>query len=117
MYGHVSTTLGSDAFGLPDTPGHMPGLSAGEALTALWPPVLDLLRQPAPSNMGGDDPDLPETQWPIVAFVVASQFMHKTKGHLTPDLAARLIMEGAIAASKIDPVTVPRERPPPVPSV
>jgi hypothetical protein len=46
--------------------------------------------------------------WPIVAALIAQQFVTMAKDTLDPRLSVALIMEPAIAMSKVDPTTVPQ---------
>lgn len=57
--------------------------------------------------MVNEEPPLSETHWPIVASIVANQFIREAKDVVGPKLGAVLVMEAAIAASKVDPKTVP----------
>jgi hypothetical protein len=55
---------------------------------------------------------VPEAHWPLVMALVAQQFIKTAKGTLDPRLSFSLIMESAIAMSKVDPDTIPQTRTP-----
>jgi hypothetical protein len=52
--------------------------------------------------------------WPVVVALVAKQLITLAKDTLNPRLSVALIMEAAIAASKVDPDTVPQSMPQPL---
>jgi hypothetical protein len=117
MFGHIARSIGTPAFGVPRVPaGIHPQFTAREALKEFWPGAKELL-----SN--ADDVLLPqslrssplhgtsvsEDHWPLITALVAHQFVLMAKDTLPLRVALSLIMESAIAASKIDPKTVPQD--------
>ena len=120
MFDQISKSVGTADFGLPRTvkspPFHrMPR----QAMEELWPRAKTLL-----SNADGvlvrglsgleSDPEgrtsVPEAHWPLVMALVAQQFIAMAKDTLDPRPMLSLMMESAIAMSKIDPTSVPRRR-------
>ena len=107
MYSNVSKTVGTERFGFPTVPErHLPHLSADQFIKAAWPFVRRIFVLPSPKGIADSEPLIEERHWPIIASIVASQFMLSTKGHVEPLIGATLVMEAAIAASKIDPRAV-----------
>lgn len=111
MFGHVVGTIGAPGFGIPRAPAeHPPHLTPRKALDAFWPHVKFILSRtdaPGPASGNGVAPE----HWPIVIGLVARHFLLMAKDTLDPRISLRLIMESAIAMSKVDPTTVPQERP------
>ena len=57
-----------------------------------------------------DEPVLNEAHWPILLSVVAARLMTQTAKVVAPKVAANLVMEAAIIASKLDPDVADRGR-------
>jgi hypothetical protein len=109
MYSNVSKSIRTGRFGFPTVPErHLPHISAERFIKVAWPFVRRIFVLPSPKGIVDGEPLIEERHWPIVASVVAGQFMLTTKGHIEPLVGATLVMEAAIAASKIDPRTVAR---------
>jgi hypothetical protein len=110
MFEHTAKTVGTEDFGIPRAPaGISPHLTPRKALELFWPSVKALLGStqgpmPEPKSVA-------EEHWPLVVALVARQFILMAKDTLQPQVALRLIMESAIAMSKIDPNTVPQTAP------
>jgi len=104
MAGYVAGTIGTPDFGVLRTPeGHAPVMQPPDLLTPLWPWCCKLLRLPAPAQMGGEEPPLSETHWPIIIAIVTQQFIGMAKDTLDPRIAANLALEAAIITAKLDP--------------
>jgi hypothetical protein len=73
-----------------------------DLLRAVWPTARRILRAPMPLEMP-DEPMLNEAHWPIAAAVVAARLITQMAEKVEPGLAAGLVMEGALIASKLDP--------------
>jgi hypothetical protein len=107
MFRHVTETIGTAAFGIPRVPeDHRPHLMPREALARFWPRAKSILERtdgpgPVPKGVAAE-------HWPAILGLVARQFILMSKGTLEPGLSLRLVMESAIAMSKIDPETVPQ---------
>lgn len=106
MFRYVTETIGTKDFGIPRVPeDHRPHLMPKAALEMFWPRAKFILERtdgPGPDPKGVD-----AGHWPAVIGLVARQFILMTKGVLDPGLSLRLLMESAIAMSKVDPETVP----------
>ena len=109
IYAQVAQSIGAAGFGMPHVPAqHRPTVTAVQAIKTAWPFVRQVLNLPLPRQMQSakDEPLLAEEHWPIIASIVAGQFLQHVKDVVDPRAAVVLIMESAIAASKIDPTTV-----------
>lgn len=108
MFAHAARTVGSPEFAhLRVEQEHQPQIAVRQALDIFWPRAKFLLEKkdgPGPANGHNVAPE----DWPRVTSTVANQLIAKTKDVLEPQIAVRLVMESAIAMSKIDPETVPQ---------
>jgi hypothetical protein len=103
MFSRVSKTVGAEEFGFPDVPSsHRPRSSAVTLVRLLWPHTQAILKLKPPPGVATSEDDLDESYWPFVSFIVASQLLMFTRDHVPPGVAATLVMESAIAASKLD---------------
>ena len=120
MFRYVSKTVGTDAFGVVRAEaGHQPGLSARQALKIYWPYAKFILGRAdellsRTEGLGAERTSVAPEHWPIVVALVAKQLITLAKDTLNPRLSVALIMEAAIAASKVDPETVPQSMPQPL---
>lgn len=107
MFAFVTELIDTDKFGSPRVPPkHQPHLKSLEGLRLVWPLARQcLLWRPPPPGIR--EPSLSEEHWPIILSIVTAGFLKQTKEVLDPKLAIVLIMEAAIVASKIDPISVP----------
>ena len=111
IFRHVASTVGKPEFGIPRVPkGNSPHYMPRQALDRFWPHVKFILTRTDRSGPARGQSVVPE-HWPIVLSLVARQFVQIKKSVLDPRLAVQLIMELAIAMSKVDPKTVPQELP------
>jgi hypothetical protein len=118
MFGHVAKTIGTPDFGIPRAPKEHPThLTPRKALEAFWPGAKELLSNAdgvLVNGLTGLDElrrtGVAEEHWPLVIALVARQLIIMAKDTLEPSLALSLVMESAIAMSKVDPKTVPQKR-------
>jgi hypothetical protein len=107
MFEHVAKTIGTPAFGIPRALTQQPApITPRKALELFWPSVKALL-----SNTAGPGPEgtsVAQEHWWLVVALVARQFIIMAKDTLNPGISLSLIMESAIAMSKVDPQTVPQ---------
>jgi hypothetical protein len=78
-------------------------------LRVLWPAARRIVTAPMPLEMM-DEPPLNEAHWPVAFAVVAARLMTQTAAEVEPKIAAGLVMEAAIIASKLDPDVADRGR-------
>jgi hypothetical protein len=71
-------------------------------LKALWAPSRRIFLAPMPLEVA-DEPKLSAAHWSTALGVVAQRLIATTVDAVPPALAADLVMEAAIIASKIDP--------------
>jgi hypothetical protein len=71
-------------------------------LRALWTPARRIVMAPMPLELA-DEPILSEAHWPTAMSVVAARLIAQTAETVDPRMAADLVMEAAIIASKLDP--------------
>ena len=107
MYSHTSKTVGHDNYGVPRVPAeNQPQLDLYQALKIGWPFAQQILTLPLSKQIPKVPPEreevLDEEYWPAVLTLTASQFMMLVKDILKPKIGLALVMEGAIAASKIE---------------
>lgn len=94
IFARVSASLASERFGFADLPpDHMPGDSAQGFAREIYPVAATVLSHY----------DLPPGQWPVAVALSIQEIMERAKDHLDPGLMARIVMEMAIPASKLDP--------------
>lgn len=111
MFRHVSETVGGPEFGVP-TVGkeHQPQLEARQLLNIFWPRARFIFTRtdgPGPAKGHSVAPEY----WPVICEEVANQLFRQTKDTLDPRIGLKLVMESAIAMSKVDPKSVPKELP------
>jgi hypothetical protein len=107
IFAHVTRTIGTLDFGIPRvSEDHRPHIMPKAALGTFWPRAKSILERT--DGPGPDPKGVAVEHWPAVIGLVARQFILMSKGALDPGLSLRLVMESAIAMSKIDPETVPK---------
>jgi hypothetical protein len=108
MFGHIAETLGGADFGVPTTGReHQPQVPERRLLNLLWPRakwILSYTDGPGPAKGHSVAPE----HWPLITALVANQLVQRTKGVLDTGIGFRLVMESAIAMSKVDQKTVPQ---------
>ena len=105
MFARVTKVAGTDAFGMPDVPvNHRPKVPVVQLIKELWPSVENIFKFAPPRGVAATEADIGEAYWPFVSFIVASQFIQLAGPYVPPDVTATLVMESAIAASKLDPL-------------
>lgn len=94
IFRRVTEVLGADSFGIADLPpAHMPGDNAQNFAREIFPVAVRVLRHY----------DLPRGQWSLAVAFSIQEIMEMAKDQLEPALMARIVMEMAIPASKLDP--------------
>jgi hypothetical protein len=97
MFARVSKNLGTEEFGMPDVPKHhRPTLHPRIALDQFWVEIHGLLL----SN--GIEP----LHWALELAVTAQNLMRQTAQGVPPAVALQIVMEAAIAMSKVSPASV-----------
>jgi hypothetical protein len=113
MFQFVAQSVGTTEFGVPRVARqHQPQLAPRAALNLFWPRARFLLTRndgPGPAK----DRHVPPHYWPLVIDLVARQCVLLSKPTLDLKIAVALLMESAIAMSKVDPKTVPQVMPTP----
>jgi len=103
MFSHVTRSVGTPDFGMPDVPAkHRPHMALRDAVKNAWPFARRVLLLPLPPQIPADEPPLSEQHWPIIASLVAAGYIKAAKNVLDLKLGLTLVMEAAIAASKVD---------------
>ena len=106
IFRRVAKSVGSAEFGtLTVKRPHRSHLTPREALDVFWPRAKSLLTR---TDAPGEGRGVPPEYWSSVASLAAQQLLIQTKDTLDPRIGLRLIMELAIAMSKVDPRTVPQ---------
>ncbi len=97
LFRRVAGALGTERFGVADLPpAHMPGDSAQSFAQEISPVAARV-----PGHF-----DLPRGQGPVAVALSIQEIMDMAKDQLDPALMARIVMEIAVPASKLDPKTV-----------
>jgi len=73
-----------------------------DTLRALWAPARRIVTAPMPLEVA-DEPPLSEAHWSTAMAVVAARLIGMVADAVPPRLAADLVMEAAMIASKLDP--------------
>ena len=113
MFQFAAQSVGTPEYGVPRVAKeHQPQLAPRAALNLFWPRARFILtREDGPGPAQGRH--VPPRYWPLVIDLVARQCLLMSKGTLDPKVGVALLMESAIAMSKIDPKTVPQVMPAP----
>ena len=114
MFKRVAGSVGKPEYGVLNPPKPLdPHYTPHEALKEFWPGVKFIFART--DGQGCVEPakgrSVKPEYWPLVAALVARQFLLMAKDTIDPRIALPLMMESAIVMSKIDPKTVPQERP------
>lgn len=111
MFRQIAGTVGKPEFGIPTAAKqHQPQLTPRQALDRFWPRAKLILSRtdgPGPAKGRSVAPE----HWPLIAVIVANQVVRSTKDELDPRLGLGLLLESAIAMSKVDPKSVPQTPP------
>lgn len=106
MFNHISRVVGTSEFGYPRVvTDHRPEFSVLQSIKTFWPVAHKIFHLPLPEAAGPkaqEEPLLNEEHWPLILGIVAGQFILQAKAVLDPTVAFTIVMENAIAASKID---------------
>lgn len=93
IFQHVSASVGTEAFGVPRVAAaHQPAAMPAAYLEALWPPVAAIAARHSP------DPG----HWNLLFCAALKRTLQVAEGTIAPELACRLVMESAVAMSKVD---------------
>ena len=113
MFRHASQTVGTPEYGILHPPEPLdPQFTPRQALDKFWPRVKFIFER-----TDGQGIDVVKGQsvrpeyWPLIAALVARQFLLMAKDTLDPRAGVGLIMESAIVMSKVDPKTLPQTEP------
>jgi hypothetical protein len=87
---------------LAEAPGREPTARPQDVLRAIWPQARRIFSAPMPMEYD-DEPPLHEAHWPMIASVLAGKLLTMSANAIDPQVAASLVMEAAIIASKLDP--------------
>jgi len=109
MFRQIAASAGTLEFGIPTAAReHQPQMLPRQALDRYWPRAKFILtRTDGPGPAQGRS--VPPEYWPLIGTMVASQFVRTTKDTLDPRIGLGLLMESAIAMSKVDPKSVPQQ--------
>ncbi len=115
MFEYIASNIEKQPdFGVPRTPdNHRPMLRPRQALDIFWPRARFIMTRT--DNQMALGKNVPTELWPVVTGVVTNQFLTMTKDALDPRIGVRIVMETAIAMSKVDPKKVPQIVSPPPP--
>lgn len=92
IFARNAAALGSKPYPDFSTPAnHRPGIEPAEALRHLWPKISVALEQGCSGAL----------QWPITLGAVSAKLIGMTKDNLDPVISATLVMESAVAMSKL----------------
>jgi hypothetical protein len=112
MFRQIAGTVGQPEFGIPTAAKeYQPELTPRQALNLFWPRAKLILARtdgPGPATGRGVAPE----HWPLICVIVANQLVRATRDMLDPPIGLGLLMESAIAMSKVDPKSVPQTLPP-----
>ena len=108
MFRHVAGTLGTPEFGVLQVPKqHQPHLPPRQLLDLFWLRAKFILtRTDGPGPAKGYN--APVAYWPLIMNFVAGQLLAETAQVVDPRIGAALVLESAIAMSKLDPQSVPQ---------
>jgi hypothetical protein len=114
MFRHVSQSVGTPEFGILHPPQNLsPQLTPRQALDQFWPRAKFIFERT--DGQGIVEPakgkSVRPEYWPLIAALVARQSLLMSKDTIDPRVGVGLIMESAIAMSKVDPKTVPQSFP------
>ena len=114
MFRHASQTVGTPDYGILHPPaGLQPAFTPREALERFWPQVKFIFERTDGQGVveGAKGKSVRPEYWPLIAALVARQFLLMAKDTIDPRVGVGLIMESAIVMSKINPKTVPQAVP------
>jgi hypothetical protein len=114
LFRHVASTVGKPEYGVLRPPKPLnPHYTPRAALNAFWPGVRFIFERT--DGQGVVDAIRGESvkpeYWPLITALVARQLLLLTKDTIDPRVGLALMMESAIVTSKLDPKTVPQQRP------
>lgn len=99
----IAKAAAEPGFGtLAPLPGREPVAKPQEVLKAIWPAARRIFHAPMPMEYA-DEPPLHEAHWPVLIAQLAARLQANAAPAIDPVIAAGLVMESAIIASKLDP--------------
>lgn len=97
MFTHVSSVIGSEAFGMLTVPeAHQPHHSPIEYLKAFWPNSLPVLKQFCQHS----------SEWPIAFGIEIQNIIIMGREVINPEISLKIVMESAIQMSKVDYISI-----------
>jgi len=87
---------------LAEAEGREPVARPQDVLRAIWPQARRIFIAPMPMEYD-DEPPLHEAHWPMITSVLAGKLMSSACASMDAKVAAGVVMEAAIIASKLDP--------------
>jgi hypothetical protein len=99
----IAKAAAEDGFGaLEESEGREPVARPQDVLKAIWPAARRVFIAPMPMEYP-DEPPLHEAHWPVLLSQLAGKLQASASPAIDPLIAANLVMESAIIASKLDP--------------
>jgi hypothetical protein len=114
LFRHVASTVGKPEYGVLNPPKPLnPHYTPRAALTEFWPGVRFIFQRTDGQGIvdGIRGQNVKAEYWPLITALVARQLLLLTRDTIEPRVALALMMESAIVTSKLDPKTVPQQRP------
>lgn len=102
----VAKAASEGVFGdLSEAEGREPVARPQDVLRAIWPQARRIFIAPMPMEYE-DEPPLNEAHWPMITSILAGKLMSGAATTMDACVAAGVVMEAAIIASKLDPDAV-----------
>jgi hypothetical protein len=99
----IAKAAAEPGFGtMAEAPGREPLARPQDVLRALWPGARRIMVAPMPIDYA-DEPPLHEAHWCVLMAKLAGQLQAQASPGVDPLVAAGIVMEAAIIASKLDP--------------
>ncbi len=99
----IAKAAAEPGFGsLEEVEGREPVARPQDVLKAIWPAARRIFIAPMPMEYP-DEPALHEAHWPVLLAQLAGKLQASASPAIDPLIAANLVMEAAIIASKLDP--------------
>ncbi|MBS0334493.1 MAG: hypothetical protein JSS35_17120, partial [Proteobacteria bacterium] len=105
----AKAAMGGELGALVPAEGRHAVVRPADLLRVLWPAARRIMAAPMPLEFA-DEPPLHDAHWPVILAGVAARLMAQLKDQVPAPVAAGLVMEGAIVASKLDPDLAERGR-------
>jgi len=113
LFRHVASTVGKPEYGVLNPPKPLnPHYTPRAALNEFWPGVKFIFERTDGQGIDGlKGHNVKPEYWPLITALVARQLLLLTRDTIEPRVGLALMMESAIVTSKLDPKTVPQQRP------